>query len=352
MSVDEIPDLVTDVAQTRVTIYIGFVSFMILIWEHIITFADEVECVWKGRKSWRTPIVWLFLLNRYLTPLGFIINLFAYLSPTWTPDRCNEFVRFEGSMTITGLNVAALMMFLRVFAMYPGQRLVHVFVGAVLAVELGVNIWLLTHGVAVPHHPQVHACTMIFDDDIHAQIASASAWLPLLYDTIIFVLTLNRTLRPVLHKSFDTIARVLLRDGLLYYSVIFSINLVLILMIAFAPPGLQNITAQMELLLTVAMMSRITLHLKKQGRLGEGTEENTLDIPTGVHDSEFRFARSRTSRVTGRSRNPEVTITIEELVTRDDTEDESSREHSRSRPGTSKQEWHELHSVGSQRAIP
>jgi len=33
-------------------------------------------------------------------------------------------------------------------------------------------------------------------------------------------------------------------------------------MIAAAPPGLQNITAQLELLMTVAMMSRITISLK------------------------------------------------------------------------------------------
>jgi hypothetical protein len=49
----------------------------------------------------------------------------------------------------------------------------------------------------------------------------------------------------------------------MYYSVICSITLVLTIMIVSAPPGLKNITAQMELLLTVAMMSRITLSLKK-----------------------------------------------------------------------------------------
>jgi len=37
-------------------------------------------------------------------------------------------------------------------------------------------------------------------------------------------------------------------------------------MIAVAPPGIQNITAQLELLLTVAMMSRVTIDLKKHGK--------------------------------------------------------------------------------------
>ncbi|CAL1713456.1 unnamed protein product [Somion occarium] len=203
------PTLVEDVGQTRVTVYIGFMSFMILIWEHIITFGDEVEYIWKGRKG---PIVWLFFLNRYLTPLGFIINLFAYLSPSWTQ---------EGAMIVVGLNITALMMFLRVYALYPTRYVVLAVVGIVFCAELAVNAWLTSHGQAVVHNSQIHACTMVFDPSIGA-IASASAWLPLLYDTIVFILIVKRTLQPVRRHAAGKIIKVLLRDGVLYYSVIFS----------------------------------------------------------------------------------------------------------------------------------
>ncbi|EKM49744.1 uncharacterized protein PHACADRAFT_201439 [Phanerochaete carnosa HHB-10118-sp] len=36
------PAYLQDVAQTRMTTYMGFVSFTILVWDHIITFGDEV----------------------------------------------------------------------------------------------------------------------------------------------------------------------------------------------------------------------------------------------------------------------------------------------------------------------
>jgi len=49
-------------------------------------------------------------------------------------------------------------------------------------------------------------------------------------------------------------------------SVIFSITLTLAIMIPVAQSGIQNITAQLELLLTVAMMSRVTIDLKKHAR--------------------------------------------------------------------------------------
>lgn len=112
--------------------YVGFASFVILVWDHIDTFADEVsfskamsmarpylhelsqvEYIWKGKRKgicksfpmhyyqasdtfhsmWST-VTYLFLFvrpckisksirfdhspqNRYFTPLGFIINLYG-----------------------------------------------------------------------------------------------------------------------------------------------------------------------------------------------------------------------------------------------------------------------------------
>ncbi|KAM6494312.1 hypothetical protein JOM56_010673 [Amanita muscaria] len=47
-------------------------------------------------------------------------------------------------------------------------------------------------------------------------------------------------------------------------------------MIATAPDGVKNISAQLELLVTVTMMSRITLNLKKAGAKGLGVRH--IDI--------------------------------------------------------------------------
>ena len=56
-------------------------------------------------------------------------------------------MRYEGSMTLIGLNVTALMMLLRVYAMYEKSKPIIFLCGIVFAVELGMNAWLLTHGV-------------------------------------------------------------------------------------------------------------------------------------------------------------------------------------------------------------
>ena len=106
------------------------------------------------------------------------------------------------------------------------------------------------------------------NEDSRRTVASAWAWLPLIYDTAVLVLIVYRTLSFVRLKTAGKVARVLLRDGMLYYgyvrtrlrvaqhsslavcvsSAIFTVNLVLTMMIIGAPPGIQNITAQYAVL--------------------------------------------------------------------------------------------------------
>ncbi|KAG8712034.1 hypothetical protein FRC08_015122 [Ceratobasidium sp. 394] len=52
--------------------YFMLASFVILVYDHILTFSDEVDRIW--RREW-TGATWLFALNRYLTELQFIVNL-------------------------------------------------------------------------------------------------------------------------------------------------------------------------------------------------------------------------------------------------------------------------------------
>ncbi|KAJ7457645.1 hypothetical protein B0H11DRAFT_2243400 [Mycena galericulata] len=253
-----VPTVYNDVSDTIRTNFVGFASFTILVWDHVLTFSDEVEFIWKGRKG---PIIYLFLFNRYFTPLGFMVNLYAYLSPAWTVEGCTVAIAVE---------VVGLMMLLRINALYPTRRWISAVLGALLVVETCINIWLISRGEPVLHNRAsgVHACSMVFDPEI-SHAASASAWYPLMYDSIVFALTVNRTLPSIRKKEAGYIVKKLLEDGLLYYSVIFSITFVLTFMIVGAPPGTKNICAQMEQLITVAMMSRITLSLKKAGRQGD-----------------------------------------------------------------------------------
>ncbi|KAJ7240542.1 hypothetical protein C8J57DRAFT_1562624 [Mycena rebaudengoi] len=292
-------DVQTDIAETFRTNCVGFAAFSILIWDHLDTLTAEVEYIWNGKKG---TIVYLFLLNRYLTPLGFIVNLFAYLSPVWTEDRsvnatCSDFIRYEGAMTLIGIHVVALMMLLRIKALYAAQKAIIGGVTLLFLIMLGMNAWLMTKGERVEHNPAsgVRACTMIFSPEISV-IASSSAWMPLFYDSVILILTLMKTLPSVRNKDASFIMKRLFQDGLIYYTAIFSVTLVLTIMIISAPPGLKNITAQLELLITVTMMSRITLNMKRCARKAQTTTLVVSNPGTLVFNSTSHWPASPARR--------------------------------------------------------
>jgi len=289
--------VIKDKTDIESTILVAFAGFTVLLYDHIITFDDELTYVWFRKKG--IP-GYLFLINRYLIPLGFIVNLYAYQGYGWSPASCYHFVRYEGVMTVTGINIASLLMLFRVKALYKSNYWVVGFVGAILLIEFGVNVSLLVHATSVKHLVPHAACSMIFTEK-NKSFSSGSAWLPLLYDTVIFILTFYRAMVAefkLVKATWNPITKVMLAEGLMYYSVICAITLILIIMISVAEPGIQNITAQLELLLTVAMMSRITIDLKKSGAITDidhGRNLGTLVFRRPTNDeiaiSEFGITR-------------------------------------------------------------
>lgn len=77
-----------------------------------------------------------------------------------------------------------------------------------------------------------------------ATAASSSAWIPLIYDTSVLLLTLSRAIPGKSGISAGAMMHEIVREGVLYYSVIFAVTFALTLMIASADPTIKNIAAQ------------------------------------------------------------------------------------------------------------
>ncbi|KAG2354848.1 hypothetical protein BDR07DRAFT_1545710 [Suillus spraguei] len=260
MSVPVNAEIISEALESSQAVAVGALGFTILVWDHAITFADEVEIIW-GRPKKLCKLVYIYsCFNRYLTPIGFIVNLVGkseHLSYRTVMHRCRHFVRYEGAMTAIGIQVVGLMMFLRVRAMYCNNRYVTILVASLFLVWVAVGAWLLSHGMG-----ECRSHLLCNSGSAHL-FASAWAWVPLCYDTVIFALTLSRTLPSIQNKEAGHIVHTLFTDGVLFYSVMCAINLIFTIMIVRAPSGLKNITGQYVFYVT--MMSRITLSLKKEG---------------------------------------------------------------------------------------
>ncbi|KAG2071813.1 hypothetical protein BDR04DRAFT_1097830 [Suillus decipiens] len=241
-------------------IFVAIASFTVLCWDHIITFADEVDLIWCKPKF--GLLRYLFILNRYITPLGFVVNIIALTRPTWSTESCRNFMRYEGVMAIIGISIAQLIMLLRIYAIYEQHKPATTAPAILFLVWVALEVYAMARGEMISVAQQLHSCRG--GHDLSLTISAARAWIPLTYDSVVFAMTLWRTLPAVWNKGARGIVLKLLSDGALYYSVICSANLALTTMIVRAPPGQKGITAQLVFLLTVVMTSRVTISLKKQ----------------------------------------------------------------------------------------
>ncbi|KAG1751054.1 hypothetical protein EDB19DRAFT_1269113 [Suillus lakei] len=234
-----------DSLQTQQAVFVAIASFTVLCWEHTITFADEVALIWCKRKG---PLGYLFLLNRYITPLGFVVNIVVSVDPPQLVHRgrCRNFVRYEGAMATIGVSIAELIMLMRVNALYRDRRLVTAIPSLLFLIWVALEACLMALGEMVPHTQRVHSCREVYD--LPPALSATRAWLPLAYDTAIFIMTLWRTLPSHWNGGAGRILQTFQRDGTLYYIVICSTNLALTVMIVRAPLGLKSVATQLAFL--------------------------------------------------------------------------------------------------------
>ncbi|KAF9255092.1 hypothetical protein L218DRAFT_1082020 [Marasmius fiardii PR-910] len=266
------------------------------MYDYLLTFQDEVDYMWSEKKG---IVFYLFIVNRYFALAFCIVTLVAYFLPSWTYEVCNRFAIVEWLQALVIAITAEAVLLIRIYALTSHRPLVLVlsfFIMGQIAVvfvamlepgqnggELnapGVNnrmkVYVKTLAALrlpdIPIEP-FHIC--ILYSDITMDIIYLS--LSIAFDVIVFVLTYYLTINGTGRLFPETILlHTLQRDSLLYFCAILSGNLVWLLMVLFARPGIKFINAQPSLLFTSVMINRLTLSLRKANHKKSG---RIADIP-------------------------------------------------------------------------
>ncbi|KAF9040758.1 hypothetical protein BJ165DRAFT_1491939 [Panaeolus papilionaceus] len=127
--------------------YFQVAATVMLFYDHMLTFSDEVERVWKQRF---TGASLLFYINRYVTAMQAIILLDAFDDPIWTKGVCDHFVIFEGASTTVLIAVCELIMILRVYALYECSTLLLAVLLTIWGIQITVSAVGIHTGQAVP----------------------------------------------------------------------------------------------------------------------------------------------------------------------------------------------------------
>ncbi|KAI9067814.1 hypothetical protein FKP32DRAFT_226433 [Trametes sanguinea] len=239
-------------------------SCVMLFYDIAITFGDEVEKIWKQRFTGATV---LWFLNRYLSPLGYIVIIVSFNDPSWGKAACQRYVLYPEILKIFTATAVGLIFILRLYSIYSKRNIILFGFGGLLVAELAVKIWAFTDGVMLQLPPGFVGCILTGrsspgDRIIYTWVAE------LVFDSAVFFATLYRTItlyrRTLIGEALSLIT-VIMRDGIMYFAAIFVSNLATVLIFIFAPqPDLKVINASFSTLITSLMVSRLMLNLRSE----------------------------------------------------------------------------------------
>ncbi|TFK23018.1 hypothetical protein FA15DRAFT_757574 [Coprinopsis marcescibilis] len=234
-------------------------SCVMLFYDMMITAGDEIERIWMQERYSRITL--LYALNRYLTPLGYIVIIVSFHQP-WSIEVCDRYILFPEALKVVTASVVGVIFVLRIHAIYNRGLVVTLFAAAMLVVEIAVKIWAFTDGTRLVLPEGIVGCILVGRNHIRFVFS----WIAeLLFDSVIFFLTLWRTVTLYRRQGARPMSlfTLVIRDGVIYFAVIFVANVVTVLMFLLAPPDIKAMNASFSTLITTLIVSRLILNMKE-----------------------------------------------------------------------------------------
>jgi len=236
-------------------------SCVMLFYDIALTFGDEVEKIWKQRFTGATV---LWFMNRYLSPLGYIVIIVSFNDPNWGKAACNHYVLYPEALKIVTASAVGAIFILRLYSIYSRSNRILIAFTLLLLAELGTKIWAFTDGTALQLPPGLVGCILTGKSAPGKRIVYT--WVAeLVFDSAVFFATLYRTLclyRSTHISEAQSLIGLIMRDGIMYFAVIFASNLVTVLIFLLAPDDLKVVNASFSTLITSLMVSRLMLNLR------------------------------------------------------------------------------------------
>ncbi|KLO11788.1 hypothetical protein SCHPADRAFT_891319 [Schizopora paradoxa] len=258
---------------------VGISLYMILIYDILLTFDDELRYMWKWRKGLYPFLFFLIFSSIFvhgptdLHSSRCATDIFIH----YPLPSCEHYVRYEGSIHCVVVANASLIMLIRTVLLYGKNRWVAGVLCVLWCIEVASLAFFLTGSESKTclkrYMPYVsECCTLVYKESL-GDLDSISIAFTLVFDTFVLGLTVVRV-----HASGA--------DGVLL--------LVFTIMIATTPTGIRSVAGQVAELLTAIVTSRLCIDIRKAG-----------EYPS---DESTRFDETRTASPMIFSENEELEI--------------------------------------------
>jgi len=263
--------------------YYGVATGTILFYDYFLTLADEIEYIWRRKKSW---IFWLFIINRYFPMTWQFWQFDVAYGPQTQHDitACERTTWLPLVVFATCTLIAQVVLTTRIYAITMKNIPIVTGFAVITAsqVVLAICIITLTAGQEVQPLSSLpldayHLCTFYQHRSLDIAYTSISLLFDLLaFSLVVFLAKRSRAARVDIWTILDKIAE----DSTWYFVVIFTSQLVLVLTLGFARPIIQLLPVPGIIVYIPVMISRIILSLRKTA--ASPRDDESLAEPTTI----------------------------------------------------------------------
>ncbi|QRW25374.1 dephospho-CoA kinase [Rhizoctonia solani] len=286
---------------------LAIAGFCILIYDHILTFPQEVELIWKQQRSWVSVF---FVLNRYITPLVLIVDVYDkgglanFLSQTF----CVNWYFAESAWNLVAFSLIHALVALRVHAIWGRPRWLSITLALLFVAYFTVTTVIafkfeIDFAHTVAYNPLFRLC--------FAEVSPYlwTCWLPaLIFELFVFVMTslknkgsVFQVIKAIEHsknKVNTPVVRVLYRDGIIYFIVISLCSMFNMMVWLLAPPTLVALSKYFVLCIVPTMGARLVLNLRGSRR------EDLMPTNSGKTTSDDHYGYEMSAKISSnRSHN-------------------------------------------------
>lgn len=299
------PKTLLDALRVQQVTYLHLSMMALMLHDWFIVLDREVEHFWHT--EWSITKV-LYFLSRYGPFLDMPITITTHLAPYGMlgDSTCAALYKVATWNTFLGISISETILLLRTNAIYSRSKRVTIplSVAYLILVAAGIAItWLYLKGASFGPPPSdlFSGCTLVRRD----VIIFFDFLLLLAFELAVVILTIKRGFTDF--YSGTPLLRVVYRDSISFFLVLFGISLSSILVLALAPSEYGGLMGASTRVFHSIVCCRILLNLRQVGT----PKSTSTEVSTGL-----AFA----STVGQQANNPE-TIGLESQVGRSFTED-------------------------------
>ncbi|TFK38378.1 hypothetical protein BDQ12DRAFT_683567 [Crucibulum laeve] len=262
--------------------FVDAAGLIVLLYDHILSFADEVEYIWGAK--WTAP-KFLFLLVRYAVPSGLLLHTYqisGISNITLSNGFCKMVFAMTSNLGLVTIGVGNFLVLLRLWLIWNrARRLVCwtlcLFIGTQVATVGCAVAVMINVGPSVRFNEDLNMCQISRRGFVSALYTPA-----LIFEGIAMVIVCWNALdRP--RRYYGDIIDSLCRDGFGYVGLLFGLRLANLLVTIFVPLHLVFPSICFVWALTTVTVTRLILKLRKTARFRQDLQKEKQEVMQNIN---------------------------------------------------------------------